>query len=94
MPQLAAVPIHLGETEKADLEKLVRRSSTAQQIAMRARIIMRAAAGESHGEISRALAITKDTSRLWRSRWLKFKDCEMSVQERLAWIIHQSPEHS
>jgi putative transposase len=83
MPQLSALPIHLSESEKADLEKLLRRTSTAQQIAMRAKIILRAAAGESHGEISRALGITKDTSRLWRNRWLKLKDSEMSVAERL-----------
>ena len=50
---------------------------------MRAKIILRAAAGEGHGEISRALGITKDTSRLWRKRWLELRDVEMSGQERL-----------
>jgi putative transposase len=84
MPQLAAAPIILSETEQAELEKLLRRSSTSQQIAMRAKIILRAAAGEGHGAISRALGITKDTSRLWRNRWLELRDCEMSVEERLA----------
>jgi putative transposase len=84
MPRLSALPINLSETEKADLEKLLRRSSTAQQIAMRAKIILRAASGEGHGEISRALGITKDTSRLWRTRWLELHDCEMSVEERLS----------
>jgi transposase len=84
MPQLAAVPIKLSETEKAGLEKLLRRSSTSQQIAMRAKIILRASAGEGHGEISRALGITKYTSRLWRNRWLELRDVEMSVQQKLA----------
>lgn len=37
MPRLSAVPINLSETEKADLEKLLRRSSTPQQIALRAK---------------------------------------------------------
>ena len=83
MPHLSAVPIILSESEKADLEKLLRRSSTPQQMAMRAKIILRAAAGESHEEISRALGITKETSRLWRNRWLELRDVEMSVQERL-----------
>jgi putative transposase len=83
MPQLAAARINLSESEKADLEKLLRRSSTSQQIAMRAKIILRAAAGEGHGEISRGLGITKDTSRLWRNRWLELRDAEMSVEERL-----------
>ncbi|WP_404791085.1 helix-turn-helix domain-containing protein [Altericista sp. CCNU0014] len=83
MPQLSAKPIKLSESEKADLEKLLRRSSTAQQIALRAKIILRASAGESHGEISRALNITKDTSRLWRNRWLELSDRKLSVEARL-----------
>jgi transposase len=83
MPQLAAAPINLSESEKTDLEKLLRRSSTSQQLAMRAKIILRAAAGESHGEIARGLGISKDTSRLWRNRWLKLKDYGMSAEERL-----------
>jgi putative transposase len=83
MPPLSAVPIILSETEKEELEKLLRRSSTPQQVALRAKIILRAGAGEGHGEISRALGITKDTTRLWRSRWLDLRDTQMSVQERL-----------
>ena len=79
MPQLAAAPINLSESEKTDLEKLLRCSSTSQQLAMRAKIILRAAAGENHGEIARGLGISKDTSRLWRNRWLKLKDYGISV---------------
>lgn len=84
MPRLAAPAIILSEPEKSDLEKLLRRSSTAQQVALRARIILRAGAGEGHGEISRGLGITKDTSRLWRKRWLELSDSELSVEERLS----------
>jgi putative transposase len=83
MPQLAAAPLNLSESERAALEKLLRRSSTSQQIAMRAKIILRAAAGEGHGKISRALGITKDTSRLWRNRWLELRDGETPVEARL-----------
>jgi len=71
-------------TEKAAFEQLLRRSSTPQPIALSAKIILRAASGESHGDISRALDITKDTSRLWRNRWLALSEREMSVEERLA----------
>jgi putative transposase len=84
MPQLSAVPIILSESEKADLEKLLRRSSTPQQTAMRAKIILRAASGEGHGEISRALGIAKCTSRLWRNRWLSLRDVEMPVEQKLS----------
>lgn len=84
MPRLAAPAIVLSEPEKSELEKLVRRASTAQQVASRARIILRAGASEGHGEISRGLGITKDTSRLWRRRWLELSDSELSVEERLS----------
>jgi transposase len=83
MPRLSAVPIILSETEKAELEKLLRRSRTPQQIALRAKIILHSGAGEGHGEISRALGISKYTSRLWRSRWIELSGREMSVEERL-----------
>jgi putative transposase len=83
MPQLAAVPIILSESEKADIEKLLRRSSTSQQIAMRAKIILRASDGQGHGEISRALGITKHTSLLWRNRWRELRDTQLSVQQNL-----------
>ena len=84
MPRLAAPAIVLSEPEKSDLEKLLRRSSSPQQLALRARIILRAGAGEGHGEISRGLGITKDTSRLWRKRWLELSGSELSVEERLS----------
>jgi putative transposase len=83
MPRLSAPPITLSEPEQADIERLLRRSSTPQQIAMRAKIILRSGAGEGHGEISRALGITKYTSRLWRNRWLELSERELSVEERL-----------
>lgn len=83
MPRLAAPSLILSESEQSDLEKLVRRSSTAQQLALRARIILRAGAGEGHGEISRGLGITKNTSRKWRRRWLEVRHTQLSVEERL-----------
>lgn len=70
MPRLAAPPITLTTEEQTALEKIARRPSTAQQMALRATIILRAAQGASHGEMARELGIAKDTSRLWRNRWL------------------------
>ena len=71
MPRLAATPITLTPEEQTALEKIAQRPSTAQQIALRATIVLRAAQGASHGVIARELGITKDTSRLWRNRWLE-----------------------
>ena len=84
MSRLSAPPITLSASEQTELERLVRRPSTAQQLALRAKIILHAASGQSHGEISRELGITKDTSRLWRRRWLHLSDSELSLEERLA----------
>jgi len=83
MPRLSAPAIHLSESEQSELEQLVRRPSTPQQIALRAKIILRAAEDESHGEISRELGISKEMSRLWRGRWLQLSHPETPVLERL-----------
>jgi putative transposase len=83
MPRLAATPITLTTEEQTALEKLVRRPSTAQQMVLRASIILRAAQGASHGEIARQLGVTKDTSRLWRNRWLELKARGLPVEARL-----------
>ncbi|WP_036029807.1 helix-turn-helix domain-containing protein, partial [Leptolyngbya sp. PCC 6406] len=83
MPRLAAAPITLTASELAELETLVRRPSTAQQIALRANIILRASRGESHGQISRELGICKGMSRLWRNRWLQVSPQGLPVVERL-----------
>jgi putative transposase len=83
MPRMTAAPIILSTSEQADLETLARRPSTAQQIALRAKIILRASRGESHGQISRELSISKDMSRLWRNRWLELSLRGIPVVERL-----------
>lgn len=83
MPRLAATPIILSPLEQTELEALSRRPSTAQQIALRARIILRASRGDSHGQISRELGISKDMSRLWRKRWLEVSVRGIPVMERL-----------
>ena len=54
MPRLSATTIELSEAERIALEKLLNRNSTAQQIALRAKIILAAANGSSHGEVVRS----------------------------------------
>jgi putative transposase len=78
--------VHLTDAEQQELEKLVKRHSTAQQIALRARIVLAAAAGKGHAQIGRELQVTVDTARLWRQRWLDLQPIplsELSVEERL-----------
>lgn len=70
MPRLAPTPLKLHETEREQLQQLVNRHQTAQQLALRAFIILLADEGQNHREIARALNITRDMARLWRNRWL------------------------
>lgn len=83
MPRLSAPPIILSEAEQTELQALLRRHTTSQQVALRAKISLRAAAGEGYGEISRGLNISLDMSRLWRRRWLELAPRGVSVAERL-----------
>lgn len=76
----------LTEAERQELEKLVRRHSTKQQIALRARVVLAAAAGKSNAQIGRDLQVTVDTARLWRQRWIDLQPIpasELSAEERL-----------
>ena len=86
MPSPKALEITLSRTEKEALEKLVKGHKTAQQIGLRARIILAAEQGQSNSQIVRDLPVSMNTVRLWRSRWVLFQPVpltELSVQERL-----------
>lgn len=84
MARLAPPVLHLSDPERADLHTLIKRHNTAQQIALRGRIILLAAAGKNHREIARELNISRDMARLWRQRWLEATPTARPVAERLA----------
>jgi len=76
----------LNEREQKELEALVRRHSTPQQIAQRGRMVLAAAQGKNNGQIARELAMKVDTVRCWRMRWLEWQKVsldDVSVDERL-----------
>jgi putative transposase len=83
MPRLEATQIDLSESEHQELAQLLRRTSTPQQIALRAKIILRAAAGSSNGKIAEELGISIEMSRLWRGRWMELSAREVAVDSRL-----------
>ena len=70
MPRLAPPPLSLEPEEREQLQQLIHRHSTPQQIALRAQIVILADAGETHREIARQLNISRQMARQWRSRWL------------------------
>jgi len=58
--------------EPADREKLTllaRRPRTAQRMAIRSKIVLRAAEGVSNREIARQLGVTGSTAGKWRERY-------------------------
>ena len=83
MPQLAPKPLKLATDEREQLQQLINGHNTAQQLALRSRIIVLADEGKNHREIARSLQISHQMARLWRARWLTEQSRAMSVVERL-----------
>ena len=83
MPKSAPKPLKLDNNERQQLQQLVNRHSTPQQMALRAEIILLADEGHNHREIARMLDISRDMARLWRERWLTLRQKDVSVAERL-----------
>ncbi len=76
----------LNVAERKELEALVRRHSTPQQVARRGRMILAAAEGKTNGQIARELGASVDTVRSWRMRWIGLQAISLSelcVSERL-----------
>jgi transposase len=69
MPSRIAAVIVLTEEEREQLEAWVRRPSSAQALAMRARIVLAAAEGLSNTEIAQRYALALSTVRKWRNRF-------------------------
>jgi putative transposase len=87
MPGPKPPRVDLTGEERRELESLVRRHKTGQQVAERARIVLLAANGLDNSEIARQLTLEPDTVRLWRQRWLSFTGvavADLSVAARLA----------
>jgi transposase len=73
MPIPAAVAVELSDEERAALERWARRPTSAQALALRARIVLAAADGLTNSEIARRLAITRPTVTKWRSRFAEYR---------------------
>jgi transposase len=61
--------LNLVDADKAKLTMLARRPKSAQRVAMRSKIVLRAAEGQSNQEIARNLGITGATVGKWRERF-------------------------
>jgi putative transposase len=86
MPIPKAQEVKLSDAERQGIEKLVKRHQVGQQTALRARIVLAAGDGLKNKEIMTKYAITADTVRLWRNRWVKLQDIpldDLSIEDRL-----------
>jgi transposase len=61
----------LSVEETEELRRLERRRTTAQALALRARIILACAEGRSNGEVARICGVTRPTVGKWRQRFVE-----------------------
>lgn len=63
------LPLTIAATDQEKLELLARRPKTAQRVAIRAKIVLRAGEGLGNQEIARRLGVTGSTVGKWRERY-------------------------
>ena len=73
MPANVAVAIELSDQERARLEAWSRRRTSAQALALRARIVLQAADGLKNSEIAERLGVSRPTVTTWRSRFAEHR---------------------
>ncbi len=83
MARLTPKELKLSDCDRLELQQLLNRHNTEQQIALRAKIILLASERKNHGEIARTLNISLDMARLWRNRWFETSDKKLPIFERL-----------
>jgi transposase len=73
MPYRTPAALELNEAERSEVEGWARRRKTAQALAMRARIVLRAAEGLSNTAIAAELGVSKHTVGKWRERFARLR---------------------
>ena len=63
--------VQIAQQDRIRLQEWARRPKTAQALALRARIVLRAAEGVDSTQIARELGVHADTARKWRRRFVE-----------------------
>ena len=87
MGWMKAQPVILTNKDTEILEQIVRKHGTPQLIALRAKIILFAAADMSNSEIARKLEINRETVIIWRNRFIEGSLHNIPTPDRL----HDNP---
>ena len=74
-----AVP-EIGDVQREELDRWLRRSTTGQALALRARIVLACAEGESDVSVAARLGTTRGTVGKWRRRFIE-KGCDGLLDE-------------
>lgn len=71
VPSPKLVPLTLSDDERRTLESWTRRRTTAQALALRARIVLACAEGGSNSDVARLLNISRHPVTKWRGRFVR-----------------------
>lgn len=69
MPDPRALPVTVTSREQGILGHIIRQQNNPQWLVTRAKIILRAATGQSNSKIALELGNTRQTVGTWRKRW-------------------------
>jgi transposase len=71
MPNPVLAPLELSEAERAELQSLAARRTTAQGLAQRARIVLACAEGGQNKAVASRLGLDRQTVGKWRRRFIE-----------------------
>jgi putative transposase len=69
MPNPQAKPLQISPLQQELLQRMTRRTTSAQRLVKRAQIILEAGEGISNSSIAQHLQVDYETVRRWRDRW-------------------------
>ena len=88
-------PLVLSQAERRTLENWVRRRSTAQGLALRARIVLACAQGGSNTAVAARLGVNFKTVSRWRARFLARRlDTDTNLQLHLLESVFYQDRHA
>ena len=69
MPDPQAAPLHVSPLQLDTSQHIVRRSTSAQRLVKRSRVILLAVSGIPNTQIAKQVQVDHETVRRWRDRW-------------------------